>query len=99
MPNPRHQDDIVDGRHMETDEHRVEPRRRVLLPGKVLLPNGGAIDCTIRNRSPHGARLAVASVIGIPDAFELLIESTAETLRVEIAWRKAGEIGLHVVDE
>lgn len=81
---------------MQVDEHRVEPRRRVLFAGKVLLPGVGTIDCTIRNRSSHGARLAVTSVIGIPDAFQLRIESTDETLPVEVVWRKAGEVGIRI---
>ena len=64
-----------------------------------MLPGGGTIDCTLRNRSDYGARLAVASVIGIPDAFTLRIEPAGETLAVEVAWRKAGEIGVRVLDE
>jgi hypothetical protein len=80
------------------EERRSEPRRRVLLAGRIVLPGGGIIDCTVRNRSDHGARLAVVSVVGIPDAFTLRIEPAGETLAVKVAWRKAGEIGVRIIE-
>ena len=76
------------------DEHRSEPRRRVLLTGKIVLDTGGVIDCTIRDRSNSGARLKVASVIGIPDKFALLI-GTDERHAANVTWRKQGELGVH----
>jgi len=76
------------------DERRPEPRRRVLLGGKIVLDNGGLIDCTIRNRSASGALLKVVSVIGIPDTFALVIGSD-ERHDVNVVWRKQGELGVH----
>jgi hypothetical protein len=76
------------------EEIRSEPRRRVLLAGKIILDTGGVIDCTIRNRSHSGARLKVASVIGIPAKFVLAIGSD-ERHAVDVAWRKQGELGVH----
>jgi len=77
------------------EERRSEPRfRRVLLTGKILLPNGGIIDCKVRNRSADGALLQLASLIGIPDQFVLRFPSTNEAFGVEIIWRGEREIGV-----
>jgi hypothetical protein len=76
------------------DERRSEPRRRVLQTGKIVLDTGGVIDCTIRDRSSSGARLKVATVIGIPDKFALLI-GPDEKHSVDVTWRKQGELGVH----
>ncbi len=38
-----------------TSERSEVRYRRVLLSGKILLPGGGVLDCTLRNRSKRGA--------------------------------------------
>ncbi|NEU15058.1 PilZ domain-containing protein [Methylobacterium sp. BTF04] len=76
------------------NESRSERRQRVLLAGKIILDTGGVIDCTIRDRSGSGARLKVASVIGIPDTFTLAI-GFDEQHAVNVAWRKQAELGVH----
>jgi hypothetical protein len=81
-------------RTLEMDERRSETRHRVLFPGKIILDTGGLIDCTIRNRSASGALIKVASEIGIPDTFALIIGSD-EPHTVDVAWRKQGELGVH----
>ena len=80
------------------DEKRAEPRRRALLPGKILLSGGGAIDCLLRDRSSSGAKLKVESVIGIPDAFTLVIVPNQERREARVAWRKPHEIGVQFVE-
>jgi hypothetical protein len=79
---------------VEMDEHRSEPRRRVLLTRKIVLDTGGVIDCTICDRSSAGARIKVASVISVPDKFTLLIGSD-ERHPVDVSWRKQGQLGMH----
>jgi hypothetical protein len=49
------------------------------------------VDCTVRNRSPLGASLAVAP-LGIPDHFDLLIDG--ERRRCVVVWRKPTQIGV-----
>ena len=56
------------------DEKREAPRHRVLKHGVLAFDGGGSVDCMVRNISPNGARLDVASPIGLPEAFTLLIE-------------------------
>jgi hypothetical protein len=78
---------------MNTQKER-SPRRRVFKGAKVIF-NGGAsaIDCAVRDISDGGARLLVASAIGIPDSFELAI--SGEPLRqCRLIWRKTDQIGV-----
>jgi hypothetical protein len=56
------------------NEKRVTPRHRVLKHGTLAFDGGGGVDCMVRNVSSHGARLDVASPIGLPDNFTLVIE-------------------------
>ncbi len=76
-------------------DRRSEARfRKVLQAGKIVLPNGGVLDCKVRNRSESGALLQLASLSGVPDQFVLQIPSTAEMFAVEIVWRGDHEIGV-----
>jgi hypothetical protein len=75
-------------------ENRAVPRRTTLKSGKIAFNgNRSTIDCTVRNLSRNGAKLVVASVIGIPDNFDLIL---ADTVRqpVRVIWRKAKELGV-----
>ncbi len=51
-------------------ERRSGPRRRVFKGGLISF-GGAGIDCTVRNISPRGAALDIASIVGIPDRFSL----------------------------
>lgn len=76
-----------------TDEHRALPRHRVLKTGTIEF-GGGAIDCTIRNLSANGAALEVASPLGIPDQFDLVIVAEHVHRPCRVAWRKEKRIGV-----
>jgi hypothetical protein len=75
-------------------EHRNTPRRTTLKSGKIVF-NGGrsTLDCTVRNLSPKGAKLLVASAMGIPDSFDLIVAgATRQPCR--IIWRRLKEVGV-----
>jgi hypothetical protein len=55
---------------------------------------GGAIDCTVRNVSGTGAALEVASPLGIPETFALVIPSDGLHLGYRVIWRKGQRIGV-----
>ena len=48
----------------------------------------------VRDLSPRGARLLVASPIGIPEQFDLRIDRTGVCHPSKVAWRKADKIGV-----
>jgi PilZ domain len=75
--------------------YKVRPsRRRVFKAAKIVFQNHAAtIECTIRDLSQGGARLMVASAVGIPDFFELALPG--EPMRpCRLIWRKAAQIGV-----
>jgi len=75
-------------------EKRQIQRRRTLRGGRIVFNLGrSTIDCTVRNVSPRGAKLQVASSVGIPETFTLkLDEGTSQHCRV--VWRTLKEIGV-----
>jgi len=77
-------------------ESRAVPRRKTLKAGHILFNAGrSSIDGTIRNLSPRGARLTVASVVGIPDTFDLQLEGAAHTRQpCRVKWRTLRELGV-----
>jgi hypothetical protein len=79
------------------ENQRGEPRRRVLLTGKIILPGGGLIRCKVRDRSDHPARLSVENSVGLPYRFRLLVGATGETFDVRVEWRRLTEIGVRIL--
>ena len=74
-------------------EKRAVARRRVLKAAKIEF-TGRAIDCTVGNLSKLGAALNVASPVGIPDEFALIIPSDGARTACRVVWRKPDQIGI-----
>lgn len=57
------------------DDRRTHRRARVLRRAKVVFSRGyAALDCVVLDISPGGARLKLASLLGVPDRFELRLD-------------------------
>jgi len=52
-------------------ERRSRPRNKADLPAHIVLPDGQAFPCRIRNHARGTARLSLPSVLGIPATFAL----------------------------
>lgn len=75
-------------------ERRRVARRRVVKSGRIIFNRGrSTVDCIVRNLSSRGARLEVASVVGIPDAFFLSVPD-AGTQACRVVWRRLKELGV-----
>ncbi len=82
-----------------TDEKRGTPRQRTLKGARIVVSDGfSTLDCQVRNLSETGARLRVASVVGIPDSFELRLDD-GRIFQCRTAWRKSDEIGVSFVSD
>ena len=82
----------------ETDKRRA-PRRRVLKGAKISFHHlGTSTDCTIRNLSDTGACLLVASPVGIPDDFDLVLGDGGATKHCRVEWRSGNKIGVSFRD-
>ena len=75
------------------EERRRTQRQRVLKAGTISF-GGASIDCTIRNLTLLGASLNVASPVGIPDKFVLIVRSDDTTHQCIVVWRKEKQIGV-----
>jgi hypothetical protein len=55
---------------------------------------GGSVDCTVRNISQNGAGVDIASPIGLPKTFTLVIESDRLLRRCHAVWNLEKRIGI-----
>ena len=77
------------------DEKRKAPRRRVLKEGKIVFDEGRCVlDCTIRDMSDSGARLLIATTVGVPERFHLFEKSSGLLFPARLAWRQANVLGI-----
>lgn len=73
---------------------RKSERRRISQPGCIhadLLP---PLDCTILDISLGGARLGLDPVGRLPPEFTLVFQQTGVEHRVQVRWRKQGQLGV-----
>ncbi len=76
-------------------ENRRAQRRKVLKGGKIAFSQHFAtIDCVVRNLSANGAALEVASPVGIPDRFDLIVNGERGVRPCHVAWRSGRKIGV-----
>ena len=76
------------------EERRKVPRHRTLKAGSISFNRAAGIDCRVRNMSPAGACLEVASQIGIPDDFVLVVECDHLHQPCHVIWRTATRMGV-----
>ncbi len=77
------------------DDKRKTPRRRVLKEGKIVFADGKCLlDCTIRDMSDNGARLLIASTVGVPERFHLFQKSSGLFYGARVVWRQPGAVGV-----
>ena len=76
------------------EEKRKVQRHRTLKAGSISFNRAGGIDCRVRNLSPAGALLEVASQVGIPDDFTLVIDIDHVKQPCHVIWRTATRIGV-----
>ena len=83
-----------DNRPPPPGERRADPRRRVLLKGKIVyLHNAFSADCTIRELSVGGARIRVAADAISADPF-LIVVKNAVVHQSTTVWHEGDQAGL-----
>jgi hypothetical protein len=76
------------------DERRKVQRHRTLKAGSITFNRDGGLDCRVRNLSPAGACLEVASQVGIPDDFVLVVEIDHVRTPCHVIWRTTTRLGV-----
>jgi hypothetical protein len=79
------------------NDNRRVARHRVLKGAKIAFGRASIIDVTMRNISDRGACLRVASPVGIPDTFNLVMVD-GQIRPCRLVWRKEKEIGVEFAD-
>jgi hypothetical protein len=77
-------------------DKRANPRHHVLKTGTIEF-GGATIDCSVRNVSHAGAALNVASPVGIPENFNLIVPSDKLRFACRVIYRKEKRIGIAFV--
>ena len=76
-------------------EKQREPRTRTLKTAHIVFNDGGSvIDCIVRNLSSAGALLVLPSVFGVPETFDLLIDSDGSCHAARTIWKGHGQMGV-----
>jgi PilZ domain len=77
------------------EERRRVSRHRTFKSGKIVVHAGRSVfDCTVRNLSSEGALLIVTSLAGIPEKFDLVMETSGEHHRCQVVWRGENRLGV-----
>ncbi len=76
------------------EERRKSPRSHTLKAGHIAFNRASTIDCRVRDLSPAGACLEVASQSGIPDDFTLVVDSERLKQPSHAIWRTATRMGV-----
>ena len=75
------------------DEKRGAQRQQTLTAGTISF-GGSRIDCLVRKVSGYGANLEVESQIGVPNSFDLVIDTEHSGHHCHVLWRKGRRIGI-----
>jgi hypothetical protein len=66
-----------------------------LKAARILLnQHHSVIDCTVRNLSPGGACLNVATSLGIPERFDVIFEADHSIRPCRLVWHKEKQLGV-----
>ena len=80
---------------MRPEESQPPLRIRTFLKGIVYYDNRRAsVECTIRDLSDTGARVAFTTLVSLPDNIELYIPQKQMTLPAQVRRREGNEIGV-----
>ena len=78
------------------DENKREAQRQKVLKGaRILLDDLRTLDCSIKDISATGAKIACPNTLNIPDVFRLVTTADNIIRPAKVAWRREGLIGIH----
>ena len=76
-------------------DQRRQARSRILKSARILFnDHRSVIDCTVRNLSPTGACLNVATAVGIPERFDVMFDADKSVRQCRMVWHKEKQVGV-----
>ncbi len=89
---------VVETAH-DSAERRSERRMRTLKEAKIVFNLGHSVfDCRLRNLSPSGALIEVASMVGIPMHFDVIFDRGALRRACSVRWHTDRLMGVQFND-
>ena len=80
-------------------EMRQAERIRSFLRAQIIFNNRmSTIDCTIKNISATGAKVALSDTLAVPSEFEIDIPQKGRSYRARLVWRDTEAIGVEFID-
>lgn len=76
------------------EKRRRQPRRPVLKGGRIILDDGTAVECIVRNLSSTGALLSLSDGSFVPNEFELSIDGENPRHSAHAVWNQDGSMGV-----
>lgn len=76
------------------EERRRSPRRHVLKNARIILDDGNAIACIVRNLSQSGALISLSEGGFVPNEFELSIDGENTRQSARAVWKRDGSMGV-----
>lgn len=81
------------------EEMRQAERMRAFLRAQIVFNNRmSTIDCTIKNISQTGAKVALSDTLTLPTEFEIDIPQKGRSHRARLVWRDKEAIGIEFID-
>ena len=81
------------------EEMRQAERMRAFLRAQIVFNNRmSTIDCTIKNISQTGAKVALSDTLTLPTEFEIDIPQKGRSHRARLVWRDKEAIGIEFLD-
>ena len=78
---------------------RSERRLRVYKQARITFNNRYAVfDCIVRNISDGGAMLEMETMLGIPRAFQIVLDHDAKARPCRVVWRMERRMGVAFAD-
>ncbi|HNR77838.1 MAG TPA: PilZ domain-containing protein [Parvularculaceae bacterium] len=71
------------------DERRASVRQPTFKAGEVILPEGEALDCVIRNVSENGCLIKIENAGALPDRISVRIDLDKPPRPAEVIWRSS----------
>ncbi|WP_134499333.1 PilZ domain-containing protein [Microvirga pakistanensis] len=81
------------------EQRRASPRSHTHLKGHIIFNNGlSRMECTVRDLSETGARLAFAHPVKVPAEFQLQIPGKKLIRRAQVIWYDGRSHGIMFLD-
>jgi len=81
------------------DERRQAVRQPTFKAGEIILEDGCALDCVIRNVSDSGCLIKLENANALPAEIQIRIDRDKPARRAEIVWRSTTLAGAMFVRE